>query len=116
MPQQTFKELFCAEHKCPHDQFVRKVFWRCLHRHAVLFAPLVGGYRSSYFVADRELIERAGNAVHMAEVKESIEYFFIDADNRRWARQGLDLRLSSLRLRRLAQEYLRAGTLPERPR
>ena len=109
----SFQERFCDEHHCGADEFPQKVFWRCLHRHALLLAPLVGGFGSRYFTPDRELILCAGRAVHMSEVREEVRHFFTAPANQQRLRRDAKLRLSGKRLMLLAGQYLPgSGSLP----
>ena len=102
----SFQELFCEEQRCNEGQFARKVFWRSLYSHATIFVPLLGGFRSEYFVADRELISGAGRATTMAQLRTEIADFVMDANNRGLLRQRVRVRVSATRLKRLARRYL----------
>ena len=58
----SFQRAFCEAHRCSEDAFAQTVFRRCLHRHALPLAPLLGGLQAKYFAADRDLIVHAGRA------------------------------------------------------
>ena len=105
----SFQELFCEEERCKEGEFSRKVFWRVLYAHAWPFVPLLGGLRSDYFVADRELISGAGRATTMIQLRTEIADFVIDGNNRGWLRERLRIRVSTTRLKRLAGKYLHRG-------
>jgi hypothetical protein len=102
----SFQEHFCVEHNCSAEEFLGKVFWLCLNRHAVPFVPFLGGFRSGYFEADRELISSAGRSVNFDQVRGEIRDFFMDPNNRGWLRKRFNMRLSTTRLKRLARRYL----------
>ena len=102
----SFQELFCGEQQCPEGKFARKVFWRALYPHAWPFVPFLGGFRSDYFAADRELISGAGRATTMIQLRVEIADFVMDANNRGWLRQRFHVRISTTRLKRLARRYL----------
>jgi hypothetical protein len=102
----SFQELFCEEEHCTEGEFSRKVFWRALYPHAWPFVPLLGGLRSDYFVADRELISGAGRATTMVQLRTEIADFVMDGNNRGWLRVHLRIRVSATRLKRLARKYL----------
>jgi hypothetical protein len=102
----SFETLLCEKDGCKPDEFVKKVFWHCLTRHALPFVPLLGGYRSDFFAADRELIESAGRAVQLGQVREEIAAFFMDSGNRGFWRRTANIRLSTTRVTRLSKCYL----------
>jgi hypothetical protein len=102
----SFQDLFCEEHRCKEDEFSGKVFWRALYPHAWPFVPFLGGCRSDYFAADRELISGAGRATTMIQLRTEIADFVMDANNRGWLRQRARVRVSTTRLKRLARRYL----------
>lgn len=102
----SFRELFCEERSCSAEQFSRKVFWQCLHRHAAFVAPILGGFRSEYFSIDRELIEGAGRAIRMSQVRQEVRDYFSNSRNRGWLRRRANVRLSAKRLMPLASKYL----------
>ena len=104
--QKSFQELFCEAQRCTEGEFARKVFWRALYPHAWPLVPLLGGFRSDYFVADRELLTGAGRATTMDQLRTEIVDYVMDANNRGWLRQRVRVRVSTTRLRRLARQYL----------
>ena len=77
----SLRERFCAAHGCRPDDFVRVVFWRCLHRHAVPLAPVCAALHADYFAADRDLITSAGRVRSLRELNEEIRDFMLDARN-----------------------------------
>ena len=66
----TFEEKFCAAHRCTEQEFSRRIFWKCLHRHAVPVAPLILALHPRYFTAERELIGQIRRAEKMTDVWE----------------------------------------------
>ena len=88
------------------DEFYRKVFWRCLHRHAIPLVPLLGGYGSDYFAADREFISRVAGAVNMRQVRHEVRAYFTNPANRSWLRMKANVRVSAHRVMRLASKHL----------
>lgn len=102
----TFREHYCVACDCRPDRFIRQVFWRCLHPHAFLIAPLVSLFQPEYFAADRELIARVATARTLREVNEEIHDYVRDHRNAGWWRGRAHLRLSTHRLRALARPYL----------
>ena len=102
----TFRENYCAANGCSGEEFTSRVFWRCLHRHALVVAPLVAAFQADYFEADREFIVQAGRARTMKELNEEIRDFMHDARNLRWWRTRAQVRVSTQRLRRVARRHL----------
>jgi hypothetical protein len=102
----TFRESYCEKHRCGPEAFERKVFWRCLYRHAWLIAPVIMLFNESYFAADWDLISRVGDSASRRRVKEEIDDYFHHPTNTGWVRLGLRVRLSSHALRSLARQYL----------
>ena len=37
----TFAELFCQQHHIPAARFALTLFWLCLHRRALIIAPIL---------------------------------------------------------------------------
>jgi len=104
----SFQELYCAENQCDAEQFLRRVFWQCVRRHAIPFVPFFGGVRSEYFAVDRDLIAGAGQATSVADLKGEIIDHLMDSRNTGWLRRHANIRVSTSRLRRLARRYLSA--------
>lgn len=109
MPLPTFRERFCADEKCPNEQFVSRIFWRTLYFHARLIAPAILLFQRSFFEADRSLISSAGDAGDMKRIREDVRDFFWDSNNHGWARRRLNIRVSGQKLKDLAREYLPEG-------
>jgi hypothetical protein len=109
----TLEELFCAAHGCAGEKFRSRVFWMCLHRHAVPVAPVVLALNKDFFAPDRELISAVALATSMAEIGEDIREFFLDPRNRHWPRVRANIRISCLRVMRLSSRYL--PPIPKRP-
>ena len=102
----SFQEKFCDAHHCTPEDFKRRVFWRCLRRHALPFAPILLLFKPGYFYCDWELITAAGCALSLNTVQAEIGEFFCDTRNRGWWRRRLEIRVSGRRLSRLAAAYL----------
>ena len=94
------------------ENFNEHLFWRCLHRHAVLLAPLFARLNANYFAPDRDLIARAALARTMPELNEEIRGFIDDVRNRCWLRRRGRVRVSTRRLRREARPFLAGNTTP----
>lgn len=104
----SFRERFCEENRCDAQRYVGKVFWRCLHRHALLLVPLLGGPRSGYFAPDMELIAGVGRALSMKQVADEVQHFAMAPGNRGWLRRKANVRVSGKKLMLLAGKYFRS--------
>ena len=102
----TFEEKFCQAHGCRLEQFERKVFWHCLHRHALVLAPLFLLFNRRYFALDQELIREIRRAEKMNEVWEEIREYFVSPEYKGWVRKRGNIRISARRLINLARDYL----------
>jgi hypothetical protein len=111
----TFEEKFCEAHGCTSADFSRKIFWKCLHRHALPLAPFILLFHPRYFAPDRELIRELRRAVKMSDVWEEIRQYFIGPRYHNWWHSRANIRLSARRLIELAREYLPAGGSPPAP-
>lgn len=112
-PPLTWLEIYCARQRCTATQFHRRIFRLGLHRHALVFAPLLR--LGSHFESDDELVVACGRARSLQEVHDAVESFRYHPKNRSWLRRQAALRISIRRLYRLAECDL-AGTPKVRPK
>ena len=59
---ESFRDRFCAAHRCAHSAFGDRVFLLTLHFHALPVAVLLWPWRRRFFAADHALIEKLGGA------------------------------------------------------
>jgi hypothetical protein len=112
----TFEERYCEANKCSPEEFSRKIFWKCLHRHALPLAPIILVLNPRYFDADWELIREIRRAERMNQVWEEVREYFMNPKHVGWLRRKANIRLSARRVINLAREYLpTAGTPPAPP-
>jgi hypothetical protein len=111
----TFEELFCEANKCTPAEYPRKVFWKCIYRHAIPIAPLIFLFNSSHFDADRELITHVRGAQKMNQVWEEVRDYFINPKHSGWLRRRANIRISARRLIGLTREYLPSSGSPPPP-
>jgi hypothetical protein len=111
----TFEELYCKANQCTPADLSRRVFWKCLYRHAVPLAPLILTFNSRYFDADKRLIEDVAKAERMNQVWEAVREYFIDPRYRGWGRRKGNIRISARRLIGLTREYLPPSGTPPPP-
>ena len=102
----TFAELFCEQHHVAPSNFVRAIFWRCLHRRALPFAPFVVLLHSRYFIVDYDLVSNVGALTCMSYLDEEIDDFHADTRNRGFVRRRLKIRISGRRLCHVAHSVL----------
>jgi hypothetical protein len=111
---ETFQEKFCQARKCPAETFDRKVFWACLHRRAIPFAPFFLLFRPAHFAADWELIAAVRGAKNTGEIWEQIGKYFANPKHAGWLRGSGDVRLSAQRLIVLAGRHIPSSGRPPR--
>src|ERR1700690_4679924 len=111
----TFEEKYCEANHCSPDEFQRKIFWKCLHRHALPFVPFLLLFNPQYFAADFELIREVRRAVKMNQVWEEVREYFLSPKHYGWFRRKANIRLSARRLISLAREYLPMTGSPPKP-
>jgi hypothetical protein len=104
VPAKTLEEVFAARHGCTFGQFQQRVFWRTLHWHALILAPLFLVGR--YFDFDFALIAACGHVRSMNSLREEIEAYRNDPRNAGWLRHRARIRISTRKLLRLARAYL----------
>jgi hypothetical protein len=103
---ETFEQKYCVVNQCSNEQFRRRVFWKCLHRHAIPAVPFMELFDYKYFEADREFIAAVGAACNMTQVWAEVREYFLSPNNRGWLRRNANMRISARRLLTLAGKYL----------
>ena len=97
----TLAERYRARHRCAPDEVQREIFWRTLHRHALPLAPLLG---ARYFESDRSLIDACARATSLEQVRDEIHIHPLHTHHGRWLHRHARIRISTLRLQRLASQ------------
>jgi hypothetical protein len=111
----TFKDAYCAVHRCAPERFEQHVFWKCVFRQTL---PLVWVFyltKRDLFHPDVEAIESIGAASSLSELQLLIDEF----ENRHLVerslrRRILRVRMSSFRLDRTFRS-LAASLRPPEP-
>ena len=110
-PTQAPKNLqtaFCERYGCVPEEFEAKVFWRCLHRHALPVARVIWLCNREFFNPDLQAIRLLGSARSARELLAEVNSFRDDYPSRsRFLRESLRIRISGKRLLRLAGAILR---------
>lgn len=108
----TFEEHYCEATGCTVEEFPRKIFWHCLHRHALPVAPVILLLNDDYFSLDRELIAEVRKAEKMNQVWEEVRQYFVSPKHEGILRRRANIRLSARRLINLARNHLPASGSP----
>ncbi len=108
----TFEEHYCEATGCSAEEFPRRIFWSCLHRHALPVAPVILLVNSEYFAADRELIAEVRKAQKMNQVWEEVRQYFVSPKHEGMLRRKANIRLSARRLINLARSHLPSSGSP----
>jgi hypothetical protein len=104
-----FRAAFCEKFRCSMEDFDKRVFWKCLYRHALPFAAFLCWTNRKFFQPDLELIRSLASTTTFSEVK--AEASFIRHDQRMqdgFLRGTLRIRISGRRLADLACSTLSA--------
>src|ERR1700679_843851 len=108
----TFEERYCEATGCAAEDFSRKIFWTCLHRHAVPVAPVILFINYEFLSLDRELIAEVRKAEKMNQVWEEVRQYFVSPKHEGLLRRKANIRLSARRLINLARNHLPASGPP----
>jgi len=108
----TFEESYCQATGCSVEEFPRKIFWKCLHRHALPVAPVILLFNSDYFSLDRELIAEVRKAQKMNEVWEEVRQYFVSPKHEGILRRKANVRISARRLINIARSHLPSSGAP----
>ncbi len=111
----TFEDIFCERHETSPAEFTKRVFWKCLHRRAILVVPILSLLRPNYFDPERALIARVRYAEKMNQVWEELREYFTHPNSQGWLRRKAGIRISGRRLIAFARVYLPASGTPPPP-
>lgn len=101
----NFREAFCARYGCKPSHYARKVFWKCLHRHALLPVLFTGGIEPERFQRDLEVLHQLGDASSARELEQILNDFnSVNRLERGFFRRVLRLRVSGERIAGLYRE------------
>ena len=101
----NFREAFCARHSCKPSHYARKVFWKCLHRHALIPVLFTGGIEPERFQRDLEVLQQLGNASTTQELEQLLNDFSsVNRLERGFFRRVLRFRVSGERIAALYRE------------
>lgn len=102
----SFAESFCQRYRVAPERYAGAMFWRCLHRRALVFVPLLRQAVPDYFAADYDLIRSVGRLKKPGELPGEIADFRSHPSNRDFLRRTLKLRVSARRVARLVNKVM----------
>ena len=106
--RQSFKSLYCQHYACALEDYDRRLFRSCLHRHALPFASILRRFRPAFFREDLDFIRDVGAASSRSEVICELNRFYgRNMRDRNWMRRLFGLRLSGKRVLRIYRQLLR---------
>jgi len=112
----SLAELFCARHHLPAVAFTPTVLRRCLRPHARLLRPLLEFAQPGFFDADIDFVAATGRLTSLRGFAAERTEFHHHPGNRSALRTFFRLRISSAKLRRLAEEnFAHARETPPAP-
>lgn len=97
-PPESFRDRFCAVHRCAPAEFGDRVFLLTLYFHALPVAVLLWPWRRRLFAADHALIEKLGGVRWCGSVQWKLDRLITPAWRGGLGRGRLRCRVSSRRL------------------
>ncbi len=107
----TFAERFCERYRVTAREYPRAMFWRCLHRRAILLAPFILFFKPQYFSADYDLIASVGRMTSVAHLDEEMADFRDHPWNHGFIRSRLRIRVSGARVCKMVRRVMLAAAL-----
>ena len=115
--QMEFRQLFSQKSGTDADQFERKLFYKCLFRHAVPFAWLLKKMNPDFFREDFEMLRDVATARNTEEVICELNRFYgRNARDKSFLRPLFYLRISGKRVLRLYRSLTREEESSEEAR
>jgi len=102
----TFAEKFCAQRELSLEDYEAAVLRQTLHAAARLLRPLLA-LAPEYFSADRQFVRGVARISRLRDFEPEAWDFAHDPNNRGFLRQGLRLRISTRKMRRLVWTTMR---------
>lgn len=100
----TFADLYCARHRLPPAAFTPRVLRHSLRLHARLLRPVLEFAHPGFFDPDIDFVSAVGRLTSLRGFAEERTDFHHHPGNRNALRTFFRLRISSARLRRLAED------------
>lgn len=114
MGTQTFKQLCSTRFDWPNREYEQRLFRQCLYSEAQWLVALVLFFSPGFFEKDYELIRQVAEVGSLEEMESELEDFRILNPPRGVLRDYPKLRVSTVKLRRLAKDLFSpaSGTTP----
>jgi len=112
--QKDFAGKCCQRFQCLRPDYAEKVLWHCLPIMRKTLARVLWLGKPEFFESDLYLINEAGNASTVGEVREIIKFHNKQPVPRSFLRQRLKIRLSRGKLLALAEDVL-GPVKPDQP-
>lgn len=110
--KRPFREAFCLRFDFPPDRYETALFWRSLHRHALLPALLLYRRRPEFFEEDFALVREVASARDNKLFVNELNFFYgRNLRDKNWVRKTFAIRISAKRLLRLKKQLGRDGML-----
>jgi len=104
----TFAEKFCAQRHIALENYEAAALRLSLHTGARVLRPLLALF-GNYFSPDHDFVRGVGRISRLSDFEAEARDFSHHPSNRGLLRQGLRLRISTRKLRRLARSALADG-------
>jgi hypothetical protein len=97
------------EIQLPPEQYEQRVFWRCLHRHALPLAALIRWVDPDVFQQDFDFIREIGSVQDAKVFQVEVDRFYgSNVRDKSWIRGIFRIRISGKRLMRLKRRVFRS--------
>src|SRR5438105_15596176 len=71
-----FKTEFCRWAECSDEEYADRVFWRCIYRHALLFALPIFRFKRSMFREDFDFVRDLAGTTSIKEAISELNRFY----------------------------------------
>jgi len=105
----SFRELYCEKFPCLPERFAEDVLWRCVYPRAKMLARLLWRIDRGYFAPDFHLLEEVAEMTDNESMVSEINDARYRFKPRGLLRGKLRVRLSSQKLRDLANELFKSA-------
>ena len=103
---ESFAVLYCQKHNLASARFVEDVLAQALYPHAHLLYMILVWLHADYGMADLDFINAVGKLSRLHDFWAEADYYAHHPRNLGLLRQGLRIRVSARRLRRLMKETM----------
>jgi len=102
----SFREAFCERFNCAPERYERRLFWRCLCRHALPLAVFIRWFDRQFYMdvfkEDFEFIREIGSVNSPDVFQVEVDRFYgRNVRDKSWIRGTMSVRVSGKRLLKL---------------